>query len=485
MTTIPGKAADGLREVEVSAQPLERFIPVLGEARVEEAGAAGARLRATMGRRSFWSVNSTAVGGGVAEMLRPLLAYARGAGIDAHWLVIHGDHEFFRITKRVHNTIHGERGDGSSLGKPEREHYERVLRHNADALLARVKPGDVALLHDPQTAGLCPALSEAGVHVVWRSHIGTEATNRETERGWQLLVPYLRHASALVFSRAAYVPPALSAFPTMVIQPSIDPFSVKNQELPAAVVRDILATTGLAGAPTGRTTATYQKTDGTMGEVRHAADVMSLGGPPAFETPLVIQLSRWDTLKDPRGVMQGFADLVAEGGAVNAELLLVGPNVRAVADDPDGARVFHEVVVAWRRLPHDVRRRIHLASIPVHDIDENAAIVNALQRHATVVVQKSLQEGFGLTVTEPMWKARPVVATRVGGIPDQIIDGESGLLLDDPADLVGFGRLLGRVLDDRALAARLGTQARERVREHFLGLRHLVQYANLFERLLR
>jgi trehalose synthase len=131
-----------------------------------------------------------------------------------------------------------------------------------------------------------------------------------------------------------------------------------------------------------------------------------------------------------------------------------------------------------------MRCRVGLASLPVHDIDENAILVNALQRHATVVVQKSLREGFGLTVTEPMWKSRPVVASRVGGIPDQVVDGESGLLLDDPSDLVGFGRLLGRVLNDRAFAQRLGDNARKRVLEHFLGLRHLVQYARLFERLL-
>ncbi|MHB8873886.1 MAG: glycosyltransferase [Myxococcaceae bacterium] len=485
--TTTGSAGGGLHEVEVSAQPLERFSAVVDGSRVREGVAAGERLRALMAGRPLWSINSTALGGGVAEMLRPLLAYARGAGIDAHWLVIRGDAEFFRITKRVHNSIHGDRGDGSALGKAEREHYEHVMRHNADLLLedTRVKKGDLALLHDPQTAGLAVPLSEAGVHVVWRCHIGTEATNAETDRGWAFLAPYLSHARAMVFSRAAYVPKVLASSLTRVIQPSIDPFSTKNQELPDPVVRDVLATTGLVGAPTGRTTAAYPNADGTLGEVRHAADVMSLGGPPAFETPLVVQLSRWDTLKDHKGVMQGFVELLENGGALSSELLLCGPNVHAVADDPDGDRIFNDVVVSWRKLPHEIRRRVHLACLPVHDVDENATIVNALQRHAAVVVQKSLQEGFGLTVTEPMWKARPVVASRVGGIPDQIVDGESGLLLDDPTDLAGLGRLLGRVLSDRALAERLGAKARERVREHFLGLRHLVQYAEFFELLLK
>jgi trehalose synthase len=476
----------GLPEVEVAALPIERFARYVGEERVRQALATTDHLRSILEGRPVWNINSTAAGGGVAEMLRPLLAYARGAGINAHWLVVQGDHEFFRITKRIHNAIHGERGDGTALGKTERDHYEQTMRLNVDALLAHngLKKGDIALLHDPQTAGLATTLSQHGLHVVWRSHIGTEGANAETERGWQFLLPYLDHARALIFSRSAFIPKVLASHRTLIIQPSIDPFSTKNQELPDEVVRDVLATTGLVGAPTGRTTTPFHKTDGTVGEVRHAAEVLRLGGPPAFDTPLVLQVSRWDALKDPKGVMAGFVDLVNEGGAGNAELLLCGPALNSVADDPDGQRIFQDVSTAWRRLPDDVRRRIHLASVPVDDVDENAIVVNALQRHAAVVVQKSLQEGFGLTVTEPMWKARPVVASRVGGIPDQIVDGQSGLLLDDPCDLVGFGKLLGRVLGDHRLAEKLGAGAHERVCERFLGLRHLQQYAELFEGLL-
>jgi trehalose synthase len=156
-----------------------------------------------------------------------------------------------------------------------------------------------------------------------------------------------------------------------------------------------------------------------------------------------------------------------------------------VADDPEGAEVLNESVEAWRELPHATRSRIHLACIPMLDIEENAAIVNALQRHATVVVQKSLEEGFGLTVAEAMWKARPVVASRVGGIQDQITHGETGLLLDDPRDLKGFGEALVQLLEDHELAGRLGSQARERVRHHFLANRHAVQYIRLFASMFR
>jgi trehalose synthase len=226
----------------------------------------------------------------------------------------------------------------------------------------------------------------------------------------------------------------------------------------------------------------FVRADGSPARVDRCADVLGLGPVPSDDVPLVVQVSRWDELKDPIGVMHGFALLVEMGDAPDAHLLLAGPNVRAVADDPDGARVFGEVTAAFRALPHHVRRAVHLASLPTDDVDENAAIVNAVQRHAAIIVQKSLREGFGLTVTEAMWKGRPIVASAVGGIRDQIVHGVHGLLLDDPTDLAGFAGALRRILVDPALARSLGDAARTRAREQFLGLRSLLEYAALVER---
>jgi trehalose synthase len=177
--------------------------------------------------------------------------------------------------------------------------------------------------------------------------------------------------------------------------------------------------------------------------------------------------------------LRGFAALVNGAAPAGAELVLAGPDVTTVSDDPEGAKTFESVVAAWRALPDGARARVHLVSLPMIDIEENAAIVNALQRHAAVVVQKSLREGFGLTVTEAMWKGRPVIASRIGGIQDQIVDGEHGLLLPDPSDLETFGALVRSLLTDPGLARQLGERARERVREHYLGIRHLIQYAEL------
>jgi trehalose synthase len=194
----------------------------------------------------------------------------------------------------------------------------------------------------------------------------------------------------------------------------------------------------------------------------------------------VIQVSRWDHLKDMAGVMAGFAARVASGGG--AQLALVGPAVDEVSDDPEGAEVLGQCIEAWNLLPPEQRRRIRLLVLPMDDGDENAAMVNALQRHATVIVQKSLAEGFGLTVAEGMWKAKAVVASAVGGIVDQVAPG-TGVLLQDPSDLDAFGQALVSLLGRPEEIARLGQNARRHVLESFVGDTHLMRYGALMERL--
>jgi trehalose synthase len=204
--------------------------------------------------------------------------------------------------------------------------------------------------------------------------------------------------------------------------------------------------------------------------------------PPSIEVPVVVQVSRWDRLKDPLGVMEGFVRYVSPH--TDAHLILAGPAVAAVADDPEGIEVLEEARAAWSELDPNLQERVHLACMPMEDGQENAAIVNALQRRADVIVQKSLAEGFGLTVAEGMWKGRPVVASRIGGIQDQIEHGESGILLDDPSDLEAFGAEVVALLADPEAAEKMGRTAYARVRDHYLGPRHLTQYFELIKRLL-
>jgi trehalose synthase len=470
-----------LYEVAVGRQDLERFREVADPEVVKRAEEAAGVLRALLANRVVWNINSTAVGGGVAEMLRPLIGYARGAGVDSRWLVISGSPEFFTVTKRLHHALHGASGDGSPLDAHARDIYEQTLRMNAHELDARVRAGDIAVLHDPQTLGLAPHLQKCGLRVIWRCHIGYDQSNSEVEDGWAFLAPYLQHVHAFVFSRSAYIPPVCDRERSSVIAPSIDVFSAKNQELDEETVRSILVHVGLLEGPRPSGSPSFRRGDGTPGRVERCVDLVRNGPAPALDAPLVVQVSRWDQLKDPVGVVRGFARL--NDRVPEAHLVLAGPNVHAVADDPEADAVFLETLTAWRALPHATRSRITLASLPTADVEENAAIVNALQRHSAVIVQKSLHEGFGLTVTEGMWKGRPVLASAVGGIQDQIEDGVNGLLLDDPQDPDRFAATLSRILHDAELAARLGEAARETVRERYLGVRHLLEYAELLAKL--
>jgi trehalose synthase len=473
-----------IQEVRLSARRLQQFAQIVPPGEMGEALQSAAAVRDRLEGRVLWQVNSTAVGGGVAEMLPPLLGYTRGTGVDARWVVIDGDPEFFRITKRIHHALHGSLGDGTPLDDQARRHYEETLRKNAEELCAVVRSGDVVFLHDPQTAGLGPALVRAGARVLWRCHIGHDTTNEEVEAGWRWLRPYLESIPLFVFSRQAYIPDYCDHGKSAIVTPSIDVFSPKNQDLDDATVRSILVQADLVGGPAPEERPPlFWCDDGSPERVCRQAEVVRLGGAPSWETPLVLQVSRWDPLKDPVGVMRGFVELLQRSGRTDVELILAGPSTEGVADDPEGASVLQEVIAAWRELPESLQARIHLASLPTDDVAENAAIVNALQRHASVIVQKSLHEGFGLTVTEAMWKGRPVVASAVGGIQDQIENGVSGVLLENPEDLSAFADALAGVLNDPQRARRLGEAGRDRVREHFLGVRHLLKYARLIERL--
>jgi trehalose synthase len=474
-----------MRHVEIQTLFPERLALLLDPARGDRFLKQVEHARDLLGNRVVWNINATATGGGVAEMLQTLLAYGRGAGVDTRWLVLRGTPEFFAITKRLHNVLHGEPGDGGPLGEPERRLYEAVLADNLTSIVQEVRPGDIVLLHDPQAAGLARGLAATGAHVVWRCHIGRDEPNADSERGWAFLRPYLEEPEAFIFTRRGYAPAWMDARKVWIIPPSIDPFTAKNQDLTADQVKDILRTAHLCrDSSPARTAVRFSRRDGRSELMRqHHGLLVDASAAPPMDARLVVQVSRWDRLKDMAGVMRGFADHLGQLPD-DVHLMLVGPEVSGVSDDPEGALVLAECIGAWRQLEPLARERIHLVCLPMDDVDENALMVNALQRHAYVVVQKSLVEGFGLTVTEAMWKGRPVIASAIGGIRDQIEDGETGLLIDDPNDLGAFVAALRRVLADPALATRLGHAGRERVRDKFLGDTHLIRYIELFALLL-
>lgn len=466
-----------LSEVPITAISPERFRPILGEGYAEIESAIETAHEVLAGR-VVWHINSTARGGGVAEMLHSLLAYGRGAGVDLRWLTIAGSPEFFRITKRLHNWLHESPGDGGPLGPEEHRIYQAGLIESADELAQRVRPGDIVYIHDPQPAGLVPHVLSSDVRVAWRCHIGIDHPGEFAHRAWDFLRPYVSEADIYIFSRERFVWEGLDESRVWLVPPSIDAFSPKNQELSEAAIRSILAVTGVTSGD-HFAEAIFHRMDGSEARVDSAATI-DQDAPVPMDAPIVSQVSRWDRLKDPIGVLRCFVDHLQNP---DAHLLLVGPSVEEVADDPEGAEVLAEVRGVRADLPPEVRRRIHLASLPMDDVEENAAMVNAIQRRSDVIVQKSLAEGFGLTVAEGMWKGKPVVAGAVGGIQDQIEDGVSGVLVD-PMDLDAAGRAIDELLADPERARAMGEAARQRVIEQFLGTRHLVQYLRLLEGLL-
>lgn len=414
----------------------------------------------------------------MAELLSSVLPYQAGAGAGVAWLVLSENTQLFAVTKQLHNLLHGQGSESGPLRPGARQIYDSALADEVAQLQASIRAGDVAVLHDPQTAGLIPALKQVGAQVIWRCHIGADDVDDGVRAAQELLLDDVRQADLCVFSRQAHSWPQLDPQRTAIIQPCIDITSSKNRPLGARAVAAALTEAGLLAEARPSSAADIPEPE-SRAHVRHRA-AMTEDEPIPPDGRLVVQVSRWDRLKDPVGLIKAFA---AHGPPQHdVHLCVAGPSTDGVSDDPEAAQVLARARRAWSALPPPARRRVHLAELPMEDPDENALIVNALQQRAEVVVQKSLAEGFGLTVAEAMWKARPVVASRVGGIQDQIVHGVSGLLIDDPTDLVASGRMISAALVDRAAAAELGSAARERVCEHFLPANHIDAEVAAFKR---
>ncbi len=459
--------------VQIGTHPLERFRPLVGEdfAEIEKVAA---WARTAFAGRAIWHLSSTSRGGGVAELLSTLLPYARDAGVDVRWAVLREGPEFFAVTKRLHNHLHGDPGDGGALDDEARRVYEEVSKANVEALDSLIQRGDIVYLHDPQTAGMVAPLCERGLRVVWRCHVGVDRPDDLARGAWDFLRPYVEPAEAYIFSRREYLWEGLAEDKAWFMPPVIDPFSSKNQELEPEVVEAILKEIGLV-ADGLEALPTFERADGTPGRVERPGEIVQ-EEPVPDGAKIVAQVSRWDRLKDPLGLLEMLARHL---GDPDLHLVLAGPDTGGVSDDPEGAAVYEEACEAWRRLGDEDRRRVHLVSLPMHDVEENGAMVNAIQRRADVVVQKSVAEGFGLTVAEAMWKRRPVVGSCVGGIQDQIADGETGILVADPHDLAGFARAIEGLLADPERAGAMGEAGRQRVIDRYLAVHRLREYVEL------
>ncbi|KOX16383.1 hypothetical protein ADK67_40175 [Saccharothrix sp. NRRL B-16348] len=403
-------------------------------------------------------------------MLWSGIARQQALGLPVGWLIADAEPAFFQLTKRIHHGLHG-RVD-HAFTEHDARLYEVSTTRSAAQLAEFVRPGDLVVLHDPQTVGLAPHLVAGGVKVAWRCHIGTRANVPAVAATWAFLRRYVEAAPRCVFTVADYAPGYLAPGRVTVITPSIDPESPKNRHLSQAECVELLAGIGLLRSPDLATGAPNQGDDPVGYVVQDQ--------PLPEGVPVVTQVSRWDPLKDLAGVLRAFAEGIAPHSP--AHLLFAGPDPADIPDDPEGAGVFAQLRALRQALPAEIRRRVHLAVLTLRHQTANALAVNAIQRYSTVVVQKSLEEGFGLTATEAMWKSRPIVASAVGGLLTQLTHGAQGLLVE-PDDLTGFADAVSGLLANPVRAAELGAAAHRRCREEFLAERESADYLALYDRM--
>jgi trehalose synthase len=391
---------------------LEDYGPIVGSDTLEELSL----LARPLAGKSVSHVNTTAVGGGVAEILNRMVPLMCELGLDARWELIKGGEDFYAVTKKFHNALHG---DPQEVTPQDYRVYEDKLEEN---LLHMRLDEDFVFCHDPQTLPLVKKRRDLKNHWLWRCHIDL---SRPHPGVWSFLKPYVEQYDACVFSAPAFS--QALAIPQFLITPSIDPLSDKNRELSAEEIRAILERVHI---PTDK--------------------------------PLVTQVSRFDRLKDPLGVIEAFRKAKPY---VEARLLLVGG---PADDDPEGAQTLAEV-----RAKSECDPDILVLCLPPTSHLE----INAIQRASTVILQKSIREGFGLTVAEALWKGKPVIASAVGGIPLQIAHRHSGILVHS---VDGAAQWLKQMLNEPEYARRLGENGREQVRQNFLITRHLRDYLMLF-----
>ena len=404
-----------LQEVALGQRALADYTHIAGKELVEQIRELSEPLK---GKRVL-HVSATAFGGGVSEILYTIVPLMRDVGLDAHWHVILGREEFFNVTKLMHNSL---QGDEQSISDQEWEVFEAYNAMNAQSL---TNGWDVVIVHDPQPAGLFANVPEKSRHWVWRCHIDLSTPNPSTlERLRPLIEPY----EASVWHMQQYVPEGMTDG-VRIVPPAIDPLSPKNMAL----------------SPDDAAFVSEQ-----------------FGIDP--ERPLICQVSRFDPWKDPMGVIDCYR--IVRESVPEVQLALVGS---MASDDPEGWDFFNRTV-AHAGDDRDIKILNNLNNV-------GAIEVNAFQSQADVCMQKSTREGFGLTVTEALWKGRPTIGGDVGGIPLQIIDGESGFLVSSSAEAAT--RTL-EILRDPELSRRIGKAGKEHARKHFLSPRLLRDWLQLF-----
>ncbi len=458
---------------------------------VRQLRAAARQVVPLLSGRTLWMVNSTARGGGVAEMLPAKVGILRDLGVATEWVAIDSeDPAFFSLTKRIHNLIHGEGETGFDAA--DREVYESVNRRNAEWLLSRVRPGDIVAVHDPQPMPLAGFLAErVDVECVWRCHIGVDESTPRTRAAWEFLRPYAGAYRSAIFSAPEYIPDYFANRAT-VIHPALDPLTCKNREISVHKIATVMANSALSVNPGPVLSPPYGEVAQRLlpsGQFAPANMAEDIG---LVHRPIVAQISRWDRLKGFAPLMTAFARLKtrlwSDGTTDPVEhrrlelvrLVLAGPRQDSIADDPEGVEVLGDLVERYRSLDPMTQRDLALLILPMGSRDENALMINAIQRTSSIVVQNSTREGFGLTVTEAMWKGIPVLSNRRAVGPRlQVRDGLDGCLIDDPTNPDALAEVLRAMLAAPRDRDRWGRSARRHAHQEFLIFTQLERWLQL------
>ena len=456
--------------------------------KVAELEAIGRETVPRLSGRTIRIVSSTRQGGGVSEGLPRIVSLFRQLGVDVEWIVIHGpDPDFFVLTKRIHNQLHGV--ENSGLGPEARALYDKASEAIGAAIAGRFAPGDIMVVHDPQPLGAGARVkARVGVAAVWRCHIGIEEVTPAGDEAWAFLKADALAYDRCVFTLPGYAPPFL-ADRAVVMSPGIDPLSHKNRDLSVHKIAGILVNGALAAtdhpsiAPPFAAPALRLQQGGGFAPAVLPEDIGLL-----FR-PIVTQVSRWDRLKGFGPLIEAFVRLKQQPDPVRgrrgrrridqARLVLAGPDPAGVQDDPEAKATLGDLCGRWQALPPELRRDVAILALPMDSVKDNALMVNALQRCSTLVVQNSLREGFGLTVAEAMWKARPVMGTGACGIRAQVSDGKDGRLVADPLDVDAVAHTLGEMLADDKQREVWARNARDRVGRDGLVFREAGEWLKL------
>ncbi len=445
--------------------------------------------------RSILMVNSTSQGGGVAEMLPKMMGILNELGIKTRWAVMGSDDPaFFQLTKRLHNMIHGDGGGAPRLTEEDRRLFEYTGESNVDALRAILNPEDLLVIHDPQPLAMGAKLKTLlDLPAVWRCHIGLDERNRSTAAAWEFLKPYIQAFDHNIFSADEYVPDFVRDR-SSVIFPAIDPLSYKNRTIRAEELTSILCNAGLGRLANPNLADPFPEPaqrlqpDGAFGPAGSPERIGFL------YRPTITQISRWDRLKGWKPLLEGFIKIKKGlNGKSNSgdgryrcrlemlRLVMVGPDPASIQDDPEGCEVLNDLCTTYARLDPDIQKDVVLLTLPMSSRKNNALMVNAIQTASSIVVQNSIREGFGLTLTEAMWKGTPVVGSSACGLRQQIKDRIHGRVVLCPEDSEEVAQVLGDMLsaDDKLdLWAR---NAKTRVQQEFLVFNQVKKWLKILD----